>query len=101
MADKHELLILPNRGDSSIVLSDTVSSLAARGRKDAANLMARIFGPMLPEAVIGFADHGDADAQFNIGMKYYRGDGVAKDYGNAAEWFGKAADQGEAIVLSL
>jgi TPR repeat protein len=41
MADKHELLILPNRGDSSIVLSETVSSLAARGRRDAANLKLR------------------------------------------------------------
>jgi len=96
MADKHELLILPNRGDSSIVLSKTVSSLAARGRKDVASLIARRFQPRVPEAVIDFADNGDADAQFNIGMKYYRGDGVVKDYGKAAEWFRKAADQGHA-----
>ncbi len=96
MADNHDLLILPNRGDSSIVLSETVSSLAARGRKDAASLMARISESKLPEAVIGFAGYGDADAQFNIGMKYYTGDGIAKDYGKAAEWFRKAADQGHA-----
>jgi TPR repeat protein len=96
MADNHDLLILPNRGDSSIVLSETVSSLAARGRKDAASLMARISEPKLPEAFIGFADYGDADAQFSIGMKYYTGDGVAKDYSKAAEWFHKAADQDHA-----
>lgn len=96
MADKHELLILTNQGDSSIVLSETTSTLAARGRKDAANLMARISEPKLTEVVIGFADPGDADGQFNIGIKYYRGDGVAKDYGKAADWFSKAADQGHA-----
>jgi len=96
MADKHELLILPNRGDSSVVLSETTSTLAARGRKDAAALMSRISEPKLPEGAIGFADPGDADGQFNIGMKYYRGYGVAKDYGKAAGWFRKAADQGHA-----
>jgi hypothetical protein len=41
MAEKHDLLILPNQGDSSIVLSETRSSLAARGRKEAKSLAAR------------------------------------------------------------
>lgn len=41
MADNHELLILPNQGDSSIVLSDTRYSLVARGRKDASSLKTR------------------------------------------------------------
>ena len=41
MAEKHDLLILPNQGDSSIVLSETRSSLAARGRRDAADLTVR------------------------------------------------------------
>jgi hypothetical protein len=40
MSEKHDLLILPNQGDSSIVLSETRSSLAARGRKDATRLVA-------------------------------------------------------------
>ena len=96
MADNLDLLILPNRGDSSIVTSENVSSLAARARKDAADVMARTSERKLPEAAIGFADPRDPDAQFNIGMKYYRGDGVAKDYGKAAQWFGNAADQGHA-----
>jgi len=39
MADKHELLILPNNVDSSIVLSGGRSSLFARGRKDSAVLV--------------------------------------------------------------
>jgi len=41
MADNHDLLILSNRGDSSIVLSEPRSSLAARGRSDASALLAR------------------------------------------------------------
>ena len=41
MAEKHDLLILPNQGDSSIVFSETRSSLAARGRRDAADLTVR------------------------------------------------------------
>src|ERR1035438_10068284 len=41
MADNHDLLILPNQGDSSIVLSDGRSSLFARGRKELSNLLKR------------------------------------------------------------
>jgi hypothetical protein len=40
MVDKHELLILPNRADSSMFLSEPQSSIAARGRKDAVSLTA-------------------------------------------------------------
>jgi len=41
MADNLDLLILPNQGDFSIVLSGARSSLAARGRKDASSLEVR------------------------------------------------------------
>jgi hypothetical protein len=37
---------------------------------------------------------GLADAQFNLGMRYYNGEGVAKDALEAVKWFRKAADQG-------
>lgn len=39
---------------------------------------------------------GDADAQFNLGLKYYSGDGVHRNYTRAFEWFQKASDQGYA-----
>lgn len=40
------------------------------------------------------AEQGDADAQFKLGLLYSDGQGVPQDYTKAAEWFGKAAEQG-------
>jgi hypothetical protein len=39
MADNHDLLILPKQGDSQIALSEPRSNLAARGRKDASEIL--------------------------------------------------------------
>lgn len=36
---------------------------------------------------------GDADAQFNLGQAYKLGRGVTQDLAQAAEWFGRAAQQ--------
>ncbi len=40
------------------------------------------------------ADHGDADAQYNLGAMYNNGDGVPRDYAEALRWHRKAADRG-------
>jgi TPR repeat protein len=42
------------------------------------------------------AERGDADAQFNLGRMYDRGEGVPQDYARAVSWYRKAADQGDA-----
>ncbi len=42
----------------------------------------------------------DAYAQNNLGSWYYKGKGVKQDYAEAARWFRKAADQGNAIAQS-
>ena len=42
------------------------------------------------------ADQEDAEAQFNLGVMYYDGEGVTRDYQQAFTWFKKAADQGHA-----
>ena len=42
------------------------------------------------------ADQGNADAQNNLGVMYYSGEGVPSDTAKAAEWFKKAAAQGNA-----
>ena len=42
------------------------------------------------------ADQGDAGAQFNLGVMYAKGQGVAQDYAQAVAWFRKVADQGNA-----
>src|ERR1700679_3582281 len=44
----------------------------------------------------GKAEQGDAEAQYNLGVKYNDGDGVAIDYTEAVKWWRKAADQGNA-----
>ena len=42
------------------------------------------------------ADQGDAEAQNNLGLRYYNGEGVTKDYAEAVKWYRKAAEQGHA-----
>ena len=42
------------------------------------------------------AESGNAVAQFNIGLRYIRGEGVPKEPTKALEWFQKAASQGNA-----
>lgn len=48
------------------------------------------------------AEEGNADAQFNLGLQYYSGQGVPQDYVLARQWWEKAAAQGHvAAQLSL
>ena len=42
------------------------------------------------------AEQGDAEAQFNLGLMYYKGRGVPQDYAEAVKWYRKAAEQGVA-----
>ena len=41
------------------------------------------------------AEQGNADAQFNLGLMYFNGSGVAQDDQAALKWFRLAADQGD------
>ncbi|MNY77232.1 Sel1 repeat protein [compost metagenome] len=40
------------------------------------------------------AEQGNANAQFNLGLRYASGVGVAKDLHKAAYWYRQAASQG-------
>ncbi len=42
------------------------------------------------------AEQGHADAQFNCGVMYYRGEGTAPDKAKALYWYEKVAEQGHA-----
>ena len=42
------------------------------------------------------AEQGDAEAQYNLGVRYANGEGVPEDYKEAVKWFRKAAEQGTA-----
>jgi len=46
------------------------------------------------------ANKGMADAQYNLGVMYRRGEGVTQDYEVAIEWFRLAAEQGNASAQS-
>jgi TPR repeat protein len=61
--------------------------VAAAGRGDYAAAL-RLWRPL--------ADQGDAAAQYNLGLMYVDGHGVAQDDAAAVSWFRKAADQGYA-----
>ncbi|HHQ4547446.1 TPA: LysM-like peptidoglycan-binding domain-containing protein, partial [Aeromonas veronii] len=42
------------------------------------------------------AEQGNASAQYNLGLMYEQGHGVAQDYKQAVSWYRKAAEQGNA-----
>ena len=41
-----------------------------------------------------YAERGYATAQYDLGLMYEKGRGVAQDYRQAAKWYQKAAEQG-------
>ena len=46
------------------------------------------------DALRARAEAGDAEAQVDLGVMYFVGDGVPQDYAEAVRWFRQAADQG-------
>ena len=53
------------------------------------------------ERIRELAEQGDANEQFNLGMKYLQGNGVAQDHAIAAKWLRKAAEQGETTAQCM
>ena len=45
--------------------------------------------------ILKSAEQGYAEAQFYLGVIYYKGDGVKRDAVEAVKWFRKAAEQGD------
>src|SRR5436309_3203198 len=62
-------------------------ALAAHDKGDDATAL-RLIRPL--------ADQGNAEAQYNLAIMYFTGQGVPKDYAEAAKWFRLAAEQGHA-----
>lgn len=44
---------------------------------------------------------GDPAAQFDLGVRYWTGDQLAQDYGQAVRWFSLAAEQGNVAAQSM
>jgi TPR repeat protein len=41
------------------------------------------------------AEKGDAEAQYKLGLRYAKGEGVAQDHDDAVRWYRRAAEQGD------
>ena len=50
------------------------------------------------QELIKEAEQGDTGAQFKLGLRYARGDGVTKDDEEAVKWYRLAAEQGDAVA---
>jgi hypothetical protein len=50
--------------------------------------------PNTLEQLRTLAERGDADAQWNLGVRYHTGDGLPQDDAQAVQWFVRAAEQG-------
>ena len=48
-----------------------------------------------------FAEQGDADAQFVLGVMYGEGKGVTQNYKTALKWYGLSAKQGNADARKI
>ncbi|HTG82228.1 MAG TPA: tetratricopeptide repeat protein, partial [Geobacteraceae bacterium] len=69
-------------GVSSPALADFDAAMRAYGEGDYAT------------AFREFKNDGSPEAQFNLGLMYFVGNGVKQDRREAANWFRKSADQG-------
>ena len=58
------------------------------------NVAGRNGDSVSPEGVRKLAEAGDADAQWQMGVRYHTGAGVQQDDTQAVQWFLRAAEQG-------
>jgi len=71
------------------IAGDLEDGLAAAEKGDFATAL-RLWKPL--------ADEGNASAQFNLGLMYDEGHGVAQDYKTAVKWYTLSAEQGTAFA---
>ena len=77
--------------------------LAARqGSQPAQNMLQALSGQarerQLEQQLLEHAEQGDAQAQYEVGRRFWNGDGVDQDHKQAADWFDRAARQGLAAA---
>src|SRR5436305_1232433 len=95
MSDESQLRVMLKDGASSRSLLKGRSDLVARGRRDAAMVAARErTAPLSDKCHLA----GEKEDFFKLGLAYWLGLGVPPDHVEAARWFRKAADQGNAFA---
>ena len=78
---------------AAITGADAASSVPGQRAIDLPSAVQRAQPKTLAE-LRNLADHGDADAQWQMGVRYDEGEGVPKDDAQAMLWFQLAAEQG-------
>jgi len=98
-------ILAAGQGDMEAVqLRDTIAGTMTPTQIAEAQRMAREFRPqdVYTRSLKEFkslGEKGDAAAQFKVGLMYYFGQGVPRDYRQSLDWFNKAALQGHPQAL--
>lgn len=83
-------------------ISGVILAQMKQGKLDVASLPNELRGlfedinSLSFEDVKKLAERGNAEAQNNLGYRYYNGKGVKRDYAEAVKWYRKSAEQGYA-----
>ena len=75
---------------------------ARQGSQPAQDMLQALSGQarerQLEQQLLEHAEQGDAQAQYEVGRRFWNGDGVDQDHKQAADWFDRAARQGLAAA---
>ena len=74
-------------------LAEGTETVPAQRASDRSSAEQRAPAKSLPE-LRKLADQGDADAQWQVGLRYHNGEDVPQDDAQAMQWFLRAAEQG-------
>jgi TPR repeat protein len=98
------LLCLPASNVKAVALRQPINLAFGFGRSSVVSMDTPFFRrwfsrPEKPagETIETRAGHGDAEAQFSLGLRF-AGEGVTQDYAQAAQWYQKAADQSHSLA---
>jgi hypothetical protein len=78
---------------SSVKAAEAASTVSRQSSADQRSADQRAQARSLPE-LRKLAGQGDADAQWQMGVRYHNGEGVPRDDVQAMQWFLRAAEQG-------
>src|ERR1700676_442147 len=78
---------------SSVNAAEAASTVSGQSATDRGSSGQRVQAQSLPE-LRKLAGQGDAEAQWQMGVRFHNGEGVPHDDAQAMQWFQRAAEQG-------
>lgn len=85
-------------GDETLLVFDARQPMIATMAKPWYRRLFSDSQKSVPETTTFNGDPENADVQFGLGLKFANGAGTATDYGQAVEWYRKAADQSHPLA---